>query len=174
MSDVLIKKAQKGDGKAFEKLLQENYALIYRMAYRFSSSQEEAEELTQELCLKLVDKITLFKGESKFSTWLYQLVLNLYRDRIKSQKASRIREEVYDQVLKQKEDLDLKEQKAWLYQSLKKLNPILYETALLVLAEGLSHAEAALVMDCTESTISWRMHEIKQALIRLKDEHHER
>ena len=52
----------------------------------------------------------------------------------------------------------------WLYRSLDRLDPTLKETALLVLAEEMSHAQAGEVLGVAESTVSWRMHEVKKRL----------
>jgi RNA polymerase sigma-70 factor (ECF subfamily) len=52
----------------------------------------------------------------------------------------------------------------WLYQALDRLDPALKETALLVLAEDMSHAEAGEVLGVAESTVSWRMHEARKRL----------
>ncbi len=58
---------------------------------------------------------------------------------------------------------------AWLYRALGTLDPQLKETALLVISEELNHAEAAEVLGCAESTISWRMHEVRKSLKQLVD-----
>jgi RNA polymerase sigma-70 factor (ECF subfamily) len=52
----------------------------------------------------------------------------------------------------------------WLYQAIGKLKPDLRETALLVLAEDMSHAEAGDVLGIKEATVSWRMHEVRRHL----------
>ena len=52
----------------------------------------------------------------------------------------------------------------WLYQAIDRLKPDLKETALLVLAEDMSHAEAAEVLGIKEATVSWRMHEVRKHL----------
>ena len=53
---------------------------------------------------------------------------------------------------------------SWLSEAITGLEPTLRETAVLVLAEALSHAEAASILNCAESTVSWRMHEIRKKL----------
>ena len=61
---------------------------------------------------------------------------------------------------------------AWLYRSIAGLQTDLKETALLVLAEEMSHAEAGQVLGCAESTISWRMSEIRKQLKLLWERSH--
>ena len=62
------------------------------------------------------------------------------------------------------EQADAARELAWLYDALQRVGRDLRETAVLVLAEGLTHAEAADVLDIKESTVSWRMHELRKEL----------
>ena len=57
----------------------------------------------------------------------------------------------------------------WLHASLQSLEPGLRETMLLILGEDLSHAEAAKILGCAESTVSWRVHKAKKQLKTLTD-----
>ena len=59
---------------------------------------------------------------------------------------------------------DSEDKVKWLYQAMDGLDPALKETALLVLTEDMSHAEAGEVLGIAESTVSWRMHEAKKRL----------
>jgi RNA polymerase sigma-70 factor (ECF subfamily) len=57
----------------------------------------------------------------------------------------------------------------WLHASLQGLEPSLRETMILLLGEDLSHAEAAKILGCAESTVSWRVHQAKKHLKTLTD-----
>jgi RNA polymerase sigma-70 factor (ECF subfamily) len=57
----------------------------------------------------------------------------------------------------------------WLHTALQSLEPALRETMLLILGEDLSHAEAAKILGCAESTVSWRVHRAKKQLKTLMD-----
>ena len=72
----LVKRAQQGDVGAFELLAQLHSRSLYRMAYRMMNSAELAEDITQESLLKAYQNIQGFRGDSKFRSWLMQIVVN--------------------------------------------------------------------------------------------------
>src|SRR5204863_7977867 len=83
-SDVaLVDQAKSGDRGALEKLVLRHQAWIYNIAVRMVFHPQDAEEVTQEVLVKVITKLSTFKGESKFRTWLYRIaasqVLNMKR-----------------------------------------------------------------------------------------------
>ena len=76
----LVKKAVGGDTEAFADLLGRNYATIYRVAYHFCPNQHDAEDIAQDVCVKLGRSIRGFNGRSQFSSWLYTIILNTAHD----------------------------------------------------------------------------------------------
>ena len=80
----LIKRAQNGDVAAFETLIEEYQKRIFAIAYRMIQHQEDAADLTQEVIIKLFKNLDKFKGDSKFSTWVYRIATNTCLDAIKA------------------------------------------------------------------------------------------
>ncbi len=76
----LVDGAASGDRNAFEALLRRHYERIYRIAWRMTGSGSDAEDIAQDVCCTLVEKIGTFKGEAKFTTWLTGIVMNASRD----------------------------------------------------------------------------------------------
>jgi RNA polymerase sigma-70 factor (ECF subfamily) len=72
-----IARAQRGDAEAFERLYQLHKRRVYSLCLRMTSNTSEAEDLTQEAFLQLFRKISTFRGESAFSTWLHRLSVNV-------------------------------------------------------------------------------------------------
>jgi RNA polymerase sigma-70 factor, ECF subfamily len=72
-----IRRAQRGDAAAFERIYQLHCRRVYALCLRFARNPTEAEDLTQEAFLRAFRKIQTFRGESAFSTWLYRLALNV-------------------------------------------------------------------------------------------------
>lgn len=168
--------AQKGDRTAFSKLLALYYDRIYQVAYRFTGNSEDAEDITHDVCVGLAHKLQSYRGEAQFKTWLYTVIVNacldLYRKRERQQ--AQLGAYLEFAALDRERNQDNGKQIAWLYRELAKFNEPFKETAFLVLAEDLSHAEVGLILGCSESTVSWRMHEIRQKLkIQLKEGGHE-
>ena len=75
---LLISKAVKGDEKALESLTKRHEPFIYNLAWKYTNDQEEAKDLTQEALLKIITKLSTFKGESSFKTWVYRIVVNIF------------------------------------------------------------------------------------------------
>ena len=73
----LIRKAKKGDTLALSKLLQQNYSFLLKYLMKATLHPQIAEDLTQETMMKCIEKIQLYNGESKFSSWLITIGTNL-------------------------------------------------------------------------------------------------
>jgi RNA polymerase sigma factor (sigma-70 family) len=74
--DELVAQAKNGDRAALENLILRHQAWIYNIAVRMVFHPEDAEEVTQEVLVKVITKLSTFKGESKFRTWLYRIAAN--------------------------------------------------------------------------------------------------
>lgn len=73
---ALVQEAVNGDRDALEKLILRHQAWIYNIAIRMVFQPQDAEEVTQEVLIKVITKLSTFKGECKFRTWLYRIVAN--------------------------------------------------------------------------------------------------
>jgi RNA polymerase sigma-70 factor, ECF subfamily len=73
----LVRQAQAGDLVAFERLYRENERKVFGLCFRMSSDPALAEELTQEVFVRAWRKLSSFRGESAFSSWLYPLTVNV-------------------------------------------------------------------------------------------------
>jgi RNA polymerase sigma factor (sigma-70 family) len=72
----LVEEAKKGDRAALETLVLRHQAWIYNIALRMVFQPQDAEEVTQEVLVKVITKLSTFKGKSKFRTWLYRIAAN--------------------------------------------------------------------------------------------------
>lgn len=72
----LIKKAVKGDRKALEDLLKKHQPYVFNIAWKMVQNSNDAQDITQEVMIKVVTSLSQFKGESAFRTWLYRIVVN--------------------------------------------------------------------------------------------------
>lgn len=71
---ALIEEALGGSPAALESLLKIHYKFIYNVALRFVLNPDDAQDLTQEVIIKVITKLSGFKGQSEFRTWLYRIV----------------------------------------------------------------------------------------------------
>jgi RNA polymerase sigma-70 factor (ECF subfamily) len=162
--DALIRAAQAGDADAFEQLLEAHYDTLYRFAFKWSGHRADAEDITQQACIKLAGALSSYRFESAFTSWLYRVVVNCAKDHARAQgrHAGEDLEAAAVQGAGGARDVS---HHAWLWQVLGKLDGLpdgIRETLLLVHAEGLTHGEAAAVLDVKESTVSWRLHEFRK------------
>ena len=75
-SQTLVSKFHQGDDKAIEELLRLHEPFIYNLAWKFTNDENEAKDLSQEVLIKVLTKLSTFKGKSSFRTWLYRITFN--------------------------------------------------------------------------------------------------
>lgn len=159
----LIEGARRGERGAFEALLRQHYDTIYRIAYKWCGNREDAQDITQTACIKLARAIGSFRFESAFVTWLYPLVINTAKDWVKA----RARHPAAELSEADRSVAPVAEATVYAKQLLERIRALPArerEAITLVFSEGLSHREAARVMACGESTVSWYIHQARQKL----------
>lgn len=158
--------AARGDRAAFERLLARHYDRIHALAWRFAGGPPDCEDLAQDVCITMARRIRSFRGEARFTTWLYKVVLNAARDAGRRRSARNRATEGFAEVddLERGAERDRARQAEWLRDAMATLKDDLRETAILILDEGLSHAEAAEVLGIAEGTVSWRLMEVRKEL----------
>lgn len=159
----LIKAAQNGDADAFEALVNLYYVIMYKMAFKWCGDKNMAEDITQDSCIKLARNINSFSFKSKFTSWLYTLVINTGRDLVKSDSRHPENPDALEHIsinATGEEATYAREVIAAIYE----LPPSEREALMLVLNDGYTHAEAASILGTKEGTISWRISEAKKKL----------
>ena len=122
--------------------------------------------MAQDICASLPKRLQSFRGQAKFTTWLYRVVLNAARDMHRRKASANRASDGFEELARLESDArdDAEDQTAWLYDALDRIGGDLRETAILVLAEDRTHAEAAEILSVKESTVSWRMSKLKEKL----------
>jgi RNA polymerase sigma-70 factor, ECF subfamily len=72
-----------GDTRAFARLVERYKTMVYSLAFQMSNNYHDAEDIAQEAFLKAYQSLTRYNSHYRFSTWLYQITLNIIRDRYK-------------------------------------------------------------------------------------------
>lgn len=163
----LIDLSVKGNENAFEALVQRHYLPVYQFSYRWCRCREDAEEITQEVFIKLTRKLKTFKNMSSFSTWLFRITINTAKDYIKKRSTRKSYESAFgtEQVNDNPGPANAGTTEAdRLYSLIDELPEKQKAALMLVMAEGLSHSEAAKILNCREKTISWRIHQARNRL----------
>jgi RNA polymerase sigma factor (sigma-70 family) len=162
----LLAAAVAGDRAAFAALLERHYDRIHGLAWQLTGTRADADDIAQDVCCTLVEKIATFRGEAKFSTWLCGIVFNACRDlrrRRRSFSGFTDRLAVLVGLARGPDGRDLHDA-MWVKSAIARLAPPYRDAAILVAGQQLSHAEAAVILGIAEATVSWRMHEVRRLL----------
>jgi RNA polymerase sigma-70 factor (ECF subfamily) len=162
--ECLVAAAAAGDRAAFEALLHRHYDRVHGLAWQLTGSRTDADDIAQEVCCTLVEKIGSFRGEARFTTWLTGITFNACRDfRRRRRSLGGMLERLT--VLAGIADAPSDPYDAvWVKSAVARLKPALRDTVVLVAGQQLTHAEAAAVLGVSENTVSWRMHEARRIL----------
>lgn len=160
-----------------EELLQRHLRPIRTAIFQMVLDHNIADDLTQDVLLKVVRGIEQFEGRSEFATWLFRIAMNTVRSHLKQHNRSRvffdhelpdntsIRENMPDSSIIQAElTSDIQT-------ALSQLPPQLRAAIVLTGFQGKSASEAADIEDCSTDTMHWRVHEARRQLKQLLAEH---
>jgi RNA polymerase sigma-70 factor (ECF subfamily) len=164
--ETLAQAAAGGDRAAFATLVGRHYDRIFGLSYRMTGSRAEAEDLAQDICAALPVKLSHWRGEARFTTWLYRVVVNAAHD-LRRRQATRTRAATGWgdwEIARQEEIAEARATQDWLATAMARLSPELRDTVALVLGEELTQAEAGQVLGVSEGTVAWRMSEVKKRL----------
>lgn len=163
---ALVVRAQNGDREAFGELVAGQYDFMFRTAYKWCGTREDAEDVAQDVCIKLPRILAGFEGRSAFQSWLYRVVLNAVRDmqRQKARVDKRNAPVDADTLSVCAPETEDRAGDAELWDAVRRLPPRQRDSVLLVYAEQKNHAEAATILGCSESTVSYHVHEARKAL----------
>lgn len=164
--ETWIRRAAGGDREAFAMLVERHYDKIYRIAWKFCGTKPDAEDVAQNVVIKLAQVMASYRFEAAFTTWLYRLTVNAAKDHLRQKGRIGARETLLEPEItpataeSPERQLEIKQ----ILAAVDKLPEAQREVILLVCWEGLSHKEAADVLGCAETTISWRLFEARKKL----------
>lgn len=150
-----IRRSQEGDLAAFEQLIGRHQQMIHALTYRMTGSLADAEDLAQEAFIQAYRKIGTFRGDSRFSTWLFRIAVNTCLNwRKREQRRNQLHRDWAQQDTQSDTDDELsgKVQAALLRLPAKQRAAII-----LTVYQEMNHAEAARALGCSETTVSWRV-----------------
>jgi RNA polymerase sigma-70 factor (ECF subfamily) len=178
---TLVERCLSGDAAGWEELVRVHTRRVYGLCYRFTNSEGEAQDLTQEIFLRVFRSLKSYRStEGAFSTWLTRLSRNLLIDHYRRTRQERLTDPIEDQlaVLEQKEQggmastrpdraLAGREASEILQAALAKLSPELRETVILRDLQELEYREVAEVLKIPEGTVKSRLNRGRAELARL-------
>ena len=178
----IVQRCLAGDETAWEDLVKLHTRRVYSICYRFTGRDSEAQDLTQEVFLRVFKSVKSFRaGEGSFAVWLARVTRNLLIDHYRRTRMERATDSIEDQLpmLEQRGALDARtdamlagrEAGELLQGALARLSPELRETVILRDIEELEYRELAQVLNVPEGTVKSRLNRGRAELARLLRRH---
>ena len=174
----LVERCLAGQQSAWEDLVRVHTRRVYSICYRFTNSDAEAQDLTQDVFLRVFKNLKSFRaGEGLFVVWLTRLTRNLLIDHYRRTRMERATESIEDQATPLEETtgaiartegmLAGREASELLQGALQKLSPELRETVILRDLEELEYREIAQILNVPEGTVKSRLNRGRAELARV-------
>ena len=165
----LVLQTQKGSPAAFEELVRNHQRMIHSLTFRMTGSPADAEDLAQETFIRAYAQIGAFRGTAKFSTWLYRIAVNTCLNWKQSetrrfQMQMNCAEEFSIQHTNGENAPPENSACQQVQSALLKLPAKQRAAIVLTVYDGLNHAEAAQILGCSETTVSWRVFAARRKL----------
>jgi RNA polymerase sigma-70 factor, ECF subfamily len=176
----IVERCVRGDREAFDILVEKYYKKIYNLAYRFVGDSEEANDLAQEVFTAAYQNLKKFRGDAKFSTWLFQIATNRGKNRFKYLKrrgyfANRgqsngederesLERAIPDLTTNPETILASKQIQKIVQDAINDLDPDHKEIVILRDIEGFSYEEIAKMLDLPEGTTKSRLHRARMVV----------
>ncbi len=169
--ELLIERAKKGDVSAFSELIKKYERYVLNLVYRTLGRAEDAEDIAQETFVKAYLHIKKFKGESKFSTWLSKIAMNLCMDKIRerSNREENLEEGVWltipqDNYYSPEETVERLEIQEKIKNAVSSLPEDLRMVFILREFEDLSYQEISEILNIPMGTVESRLHRARMRL----------
>ncbi len=173
ISTEIVAKAARGDLEAFEVIYRGTAGFVYNVAYRVLYNRQDAEEITQEVFLKVYHKIKDFRFQSSFKTWVYRIAVNCAINYAKRNARERDkRNEYYENTdpwqFISKPAVGTAESKEAVETFLKMLNPDQRACIVLRNIEGLSYQQIADTLNININTVRTRIKRAREKLLAMR------
>lgn len=177
LESTLVQRCLHGDNAAWEELVRLHTRRVYGLCYRFTNSDSEAQDLTQDVFLRVFRGLGTFRlTEGSFATWLTRLTRNLLVDHYRRTRQERVTDSIEEQLpaiegktaaARPDRMLAGREAAEMLQGALQKLSPDLRETVILRDLQEMEYREIASVLNIPEGTVKSRLNRGRAELARL-------
>lgn len=170
--ETLARAAASGDRDAFGLLVARVYDRQFRLAFRLTGRRDEAEDIAQDICSTLPARLRGWRCEGKLSTWLHRITFNAVHDRMRRQASYARATTGWGDWEENRRAVaaETGERRDWLAMAMNALTPPELRETLVLMLDGLSHAEIAEVLGVSPGTVSWRISEAKKKLKAMRKE----
>ncbi len=164
--DDLVARAQAGDQTAFRELYRQHAGRVYALCLRLTGNSGDAEERTQDVFVRLWDKLRSFRGESAFTSWLHRLAVNVVLNERRTTKRREQRVTLAEDpaVLEKSRGAPTEGLSIDLERAIGELPDGAREVFVLFDIEGYGHAEIAALVGIAEGTSKAQLFRARQLL----------
>jgi RNA polymerase sigma-70 factor (ECF subfamily) len=157
------------DRDSFDRLMLEHLPAAHRLAIRLCGDLDRAEELVQEAMLRASRSWDGFRGQSRFTTWLFQIVINVFRDQLRRKApAQSVPQDVHDRRAMHPSELLRGQELAELVAGhVSNLPPRQREVLVLIAYEQMPPAQVAQVLEISDQSVRTNLHLARQTLKKL-------
>lgn len=162
----LARRAADGDVEALEGLYRRHVDRVYALCLRMTADERQAEELTQDVWIRVWRKLDSYRGDAAFTTWLHRVTANLVRDRGRSRSRRRSHEALTDEPGRYDRGRQPRsvEDRLELEDAIRELPDRAREVFVLYDVEGYKHAEIAEMLGVAEGTSKAHLFRARQML----------
>ncbi len=168
---IQVTRSRTGDHAAFAALIKTHQAMIHALTYRMTGSAADSQDLAQETFVRAYQQLDSYQGTAKFSSWLYRIAINACLD---WRRRERRRAELHTDWSRAQADegcagsgATSDEASREVQAALMKLPEKQRAAIALTVYNGKNHAEAAAILGCSETTVSWRIFSARRKLKKL-------
>jgi RNA polymerase sigma-70 factor (ECF subfamily) len=162
---ALVRLARAGDAEAFAALVRQHQRMIHALTYRLTGSEADAADLAQETFVRAWRLLGGFRGECSVATWLYRIAVNAGLNwKAGTERRRRAHEDWAAERESFAGEAPAGSHSDQVNEALQRLEPDYRAAVVLTVYEGMNHAEAATVLGCAETTVSWRVWRARQQL----------
>lgn len=155
----------------FETWLAQHKAVLFKIIRAYAFTAMDRDDLFQEITIQVWHSIPAFRREAAVTTWLYRIALNTAMKWIRKERRHDHAEDLdHAQHIIQENNVPADERLTWLYEEIHKLDAVDRSIALLLL-DGFSYREMAIVLGITESNVGVKINRIKKHLITQSQKH---
>ena len=158
----LICDVQEGSHEAFRELVELHMRRVYDLAYGFVHDHDDAEDIAQEVFVKVYHSIKNFRQDSGFSTWVYRIAANTSLDRVKQRKRAVARLVLMDETqlgaVASDPEMDHIDTSVHIERALHELPTLQRAVVILRHMEGFSTKQVSGILKCSEGTVKTHLH----------------
>jgi RNA polymerase sigma-70 factor (ECF subfamily) len=167
-----LRRAIAGDQNALAEVLSAKMELLYRICYRILRHPDDTEEAVAETCYRTLTKLSSFRGEAQFETWLYRVATNICYDILRKRRPTQPLEDIASLPESRTEPTAMKliaadEETRAVQRLMEALPPNARIVLLLREVEELSYEQISQRLGCTVGTVKSRLHRAKREALKM-------